>query len=249
MKIIVCIKSIASALIRNNGCEVAINPYDLYALKQAVRLKDKLNVEVICVNMGIANPLIEVEAKMHGCDKMIFLSDKAFAKADTLATSYTLSQAIKKIGEFDFIFCGACSLDGETGQVAPDLACLLDISYLENASEIFFEDKGIVIQKTLNDYVYSYKAEKPLVISFNNFIMGKSLSLYQLKKARTIVPNVWNAEYLQVELDNVGELGSRTKVIRSKNLDKGKIRSCILDKNIDKLIEFFNGDLRKVFKG
>ena len=94
--------------------------------------------------MGVSNPLIEIEAMDYKCDKMIFISDKKFAGSDTVATSYTLAKAIRKIGEYDYIFCGDCSVDGETGQISYDLAselylwcqAPLSFNYLTKKSEM-----------------------------------------------------------------------------------------------------------------
>jgi electron transfer flavoprotein beta subunit len=137
MNIIVCVKHVPSAtdvkideekgtLIRE-GIEMQLNPFDLYAIEQGMRLKERYDANLIAISMGPMQAEKSLrEAIAMGCDDAILLSDSIFAGADTLATSYTLASAIKKIG-FDIIICGVKSTDGDTGQVGPGVAEFLNI--------------------------------------------------------------------------------------------------------------------------
>ena len=130
MHIIVCIKQVPDArqvkidpetntLIRD-GVESIINPYDLYALEEALRLKERQGGTVTALTMG--PPQAEEalrEAVAYGADEAVLLSDRAFAGADTWATTYTLARGIEKIGAFDLVLCGKQAMDGDTAQVGP----------------------------------------------------------------------------------------------------------------------------------
>lgn len=139
MKIIVCIKQVpdttevkvdpeTNTLIRE-GVESIVNPFDLFAVEEALKIKEKLeDTEITAISMGppqAEKALKEVIAM--GVDRAFLLSHKNFAGADTLATSYTLSMGIKYLGDFDLIICGQQAIDGDTAQVGPGLAGQLDI--------------------------------------------------------------------------------------------------------------------------
>src|SRR3989338_2930846 len=138
MNIIVCIKQVpettevrinpeTNTLIRE-GVKSVINPFDMYAIEESVRLKEKFGGKATVITMG--PPQAEAvlrEAISLGVDEGILLSDRAFAGSDTWATSYALSAAIKKMGAFDLIVCGKQASDGDTAQVGPGISAHLDI--------------------------------------------------------------------------------------------------------------------------
>ena len=130
MKIIVCIKQVPSTnqvkldpetkTIIRDGRQSVINPFDTYAIEEAVRLKEKLGGKVTALSMGIpATQRILREAMSQGVDEALLLSDRAFAGADTLATAYTLALGARHIGDFDLIVCGRMATDGDTAQIGP----------------------------------------------------------------------------------------------------------------------------------
>ncbi len=133
MKIIVCIKEVpdttdikinpeTNTLIRD-GVESIINPFDMYAIEEGIRIKEKFGGEVIVLSMGPPQAEKSLRETISlGIDKAILLSDREFAGADTLATSYTLAQGIKKIGGYDLIICGKQAADGDTAQVGPEIS-------------------------------------------------------------------------------------------------------------------------------
>jgi len=147
MKIVVCLKQVPESLdvkidpetkrIIREGVKSIINPYDTYAIEEGIRLKEKLGGEVISISMGPSQAEEALrEAIAMGADDGILLTDRKFAGSDTLATSYTLSCGIKKIGNFDIIICGRETLDGSTGQVGPEIAEFLNIPYVTYVSKI-----------------------------------------------------------------------------------------------------------------
>ncbi|HEX9715060.1 MAG TPA: electron transfer flavoprotein subunit beta/FixA family protein, partial [Desulfurivibrionaceae bacterium] len=141
MKIIVCVKQVPDAkdvrldpktnTLSREGVQAIMNPYDRHALEEAVRLKEQHGGTVTVLSMGPpqAEEMLR-EAVSCGADEAVLVSDRAFAGADTWATTYTLSQAIKKIDDFDLILCGKQAIDGDTAQVGPGLAERLDIPFV-----------------------------------------------------------------------------------------------------------------------
>ena len=138
MNIIVCIKQVPNTTdvqidhetgrLKREGVESVINPFDEYAIEEGVRLKERVGGKVIVVTMG--PPQAEAalrEAISRGADEAVLVSDRAFGGADTLATSYALASAIKSIGGYGVIFCGKQATDGDTAQVGPGVAEMLDI--------------------------------------------------------------------------------------------------------------------------
>ncbi|MBU4589588.1 MAG: electron transfer flavoprotein subunit beta/FixA family protein, partial [Candidatus Omnitrophica bacterium] len=150
MNIIVCIKQVpdttnvridpeTNTLIRS-GVECIINPFDMYAIEEAIRLKEKFGGKVIIVTMGPPQAEDALrEAISLGADEAILVSDRAFAGSDTWATSYTLSRALHKIGDYEIIICGKQAIDGDTAQVGPGISAHLDIpqiTYVKRIEEV-----------------------------------------------------------------------------------------------------------------
>jgi electron transfer flavoprotein beta subunit len=151
MHIVVCVKQVPdSAQIRvhpvtntimRQGVPTIINPYDLFALEEAMRWRDRLGGEVTVLTMG---PPMAAEslrkALTYGADRAVLLTDRYFAGSDTLATSFALSMAIKKIGETwgapALVFCGKQTIDGDTAQVGPGVASRLDLNQLTYVAKI-----------------------------------------------------------------------------------------------------------------
>lgn len=150
MNIIVCIKQVpdtqdvkinpqTNTLIRE-GVKSIINPFDMYAIEEGLRIKERLGGKVTVITMG--PPQAEEalrEAISMGADEVVLITDRAFAGADTLATSYTLSKTIEKLGKYDLIICGKQAIDGDTAQVGPGIAAQLDVpqvTYVKKTEEI-----------------------------------------------------------------------------------------------------------------
>src|SRR5699024_9388863 len=119
---------VTNTIIREN-VESIINPFDTYAIEEEVRIKEKFGAEVYGLSMGIpATAKMLKEAISLKVDKGVLLTDRKFAGADTLATSYALSLGVEKIGDYDLIICGKQATDGDTAQVGPSLAKALGIA-------------------------------------------------------------------------------------------------------------------------
>lgn len=148
------------------------NPDDLNALEQALRLKEQFPGSVISVvTMGLPKSAEVIrEALYRGADKGYVVTDRPLGGADTLATSYTLAQAIKKIGDFDIILGGRQAIDGDTAQVGPQIAEKLGLTQVTYAEEILSLDeaaKKVVIRRHIDGGVETVEAPLPLVVTVN----------------------------------------------------------------------------------
>lgn len=155
----------------NRGALPAIfNPEDLNALEQALRIKDKFpdtTITMFTMGPGRAAEIIR-EGMFRGADNGYLLTDRAFAGADTLATSYALSMAIRKIGDFDLIIGGRQAIDGDTAQVGPQVAEKLGLPQVTYAEEIMkIENSKITIRRGIAGGVETVEAPMPLLITVN----------------------------------------------------------------------------------
>ncbi|KAF0222807.1 MAG: electron transfer flavoprotein beta [Rhodospirillaceae bacterium] len=183
MNIVVCIKQVPdSAQIRvhpvtntimRQGVPTIINPYDLFSLEAALQLRDQTGGKVIVLTMG--PPMAEDalrKAMGIGADKAVLLTDRFFAGSDTLATSFSLSMAITKIAEkegpIDLVFCGKQTIDGDTAQVGPGIACRLGLNQLTYITSIEALDpkaREITVQRRAEGGVQVLKTKLPCMIT------------------------------------------------------------------------------------
>ena len=214
MNIIVCIKQVPETgnikidpqthtLIRS-GVPSIVNPMDLYAIEEALRWKAKLDAPTTVMTMGPAQAQEALkEAISMGIDQGILLCDKKFAGADTYATSYTLSLAIRKLAPYDLIFCGKQAIDGDTAQVGPGIAEHLDIPHLAYVRKIeeIDQDKGILrAQRLMEDGYESLELQMPALLTVVKEINEPRLpSLKGKMRARKAEIPVWGATDLEKE--------------------------------------------------
>lgn len=229
MTIIVCIKQVpdtnnvrinpeTNTLIRE-GVASIINPFDMYAIEEAVRLKERLglNTKTICVTMG--PPQAEEalrEALSLGIDEAILICDRAFAGSDTWATSYTLSKAIEKIGDYSLIICGKQAADGDTAQVGPGIAAHLDlpqVTYVKKIEQI--DDKLAKVESMTEEGYEIIETPLPAIITVVKEINIPRLpSLKGKMRAKSANITKWSAKDLDVESKCLGLSGSPTRVVR-----------------------------------
>ncbi|MCX8035853.1 MAG: electron transfer flavoprotein subunit beta/FixA family protein [Candidatus Sumerlaeia bacterium] len=226
MRIVVCIKQVpdvtdvkinpqTNTLIRE-GVPSIINPFDTYAIEEGVRLREKYGGTVIVLTMG--PPQAETalrQAIEAGADEMVLLSDRAFAGSDTLATSYALAAAIRKIGSVDIILCGKQAMDGDTGQVGPGIAEFLDLPLITYVKKIEEVEVGKRIRvEAMNDYGYDvYEAPLPCVMTVVKEINEPRMpSLRTKMKAKSAKLTTWKAEDIGAPPERIGLAGSPTAV-------------------------------------
>ena len=165
MNICVCIKQVPASsnvkidpntgtLVRD-GNNTKMNPYDLYAIETALKIKEMTESQVKAITMGPpAATAILQEAVWMGCDDGYLLTDRKFAGADVVATAFTLSQGIKYMGKYDLVVCGKQTTDGDTAQVGAELAHFLGIPYVCYVDKIIeIKEKSIVV-RTNSDKIY-----------------------------------------------------------------------------------------------
>jgi electron transfer flavoprotein beta subunit len=160
----------ADGTVNRAALPAIFNPEDLNALEQALRLKDAhpgSTVTLLTMGPGRAAEIIR-EGLYRGADGGFLLTDRAFAGADTLATSYALAMAIRKIKDYDLIVCGRQAIDGDTAQVGPQVAEKLGLSQVTYAEEIVKAEKGeITVKRRLERGVETVKAKLPIVVTVN----------------------------------------------------------------------------------
>ena len=256
MKIIVCIKQVPNTTdikidpetnrIIREGVEAIINPFDTYALEESLRLKEKYGGETIVLSMGPPQAESALRETLSlGIDKTILLNDETFAGSDTLATSYTLSKAIEKIG-FDLIICGKEAMDGSTGQIGPELAETLDIpsiSYVSKITEV--KERKIKVERMMEDHYEVLETMLPALISVTKEINEPRLpSLRGTLRAKKEKITVWNSPDLEGEKERFGADGSPTRVIE---VFRPVIRKSgiILDGNVAEIANKLYQELKK----
>lgn len=219
MRIVICVKQIQSKLLfEESNNKYCINPFDYYAVEQAVALRKQQNVHITALMMGLVDKRLVVELGALGCNEVIYLSDGVFAGADTLATSYILAKGLDKIADYDFVFCGDRTLDGETGHIGPSLSERLQIPYLGNVTTIEGVDGQLncTIEEEYLEKHYHVLGKS--VISFKQFVIKRTkLSLMQLRRVEAVEYTLWNHEAIGANPDKCGIKGSKTKVISAES--------------------------------
>jgi len=254
MRIVVCVKQVPdpenakmdweTGTVVREGVKNIINPFDLYAIEEALRIKEKLGGEVIVVSMG--PPQAEEalrEAIAMGADKAILITSRDFAGADTLATSYTLSQAIKKIGDVDLIICGKQAIDGDTAQVGPGVSAHLDLPQITFVGKIdeITEDR-IRAERMVEGGYQVVESPLPCVITVVKDINIPRLPSLKGKIAakKAEIPQ-WGPEDIDADPKRIGAAGSPTMVeeVFAPELKKeGRIYSeDQMEEAIEKVIE------------
>lgn len=195
MNIVVCIKQVpgtskvnidpkTGVLIRS-GIDTKMNPYDLFALETALKIKEEKGGTIKVISMGPpqATDVIK-EAYMMGADQGVLLSDKSFAGADVLATSYTLSQGIEKLKPYDLIICGKQTTDGDTAQVGPEIAEFLEIPHIANVLSILQLDaESIVVEMDMPNTIEIARMSYPCLITVEKGIYEPRLPSFKKKVA------------------------------------------------------------------
>jgi electron transfer flavoprotein beta subunit len=195
MNIIVCIKQVpgsnkvevdpVTGVLKRDGVESKMNPYDLFALETALRLKETYGGTVKVISMGPPQAMqIIREAFAMGADEGILLSDRKFAGADVLATSYTLSQGVREAGEFDLILCGKQTTDGDTAQVGPEMAEYLNVPSVSNVKRIVnVDDETITVEMDMAHTVEIAKVKFPCLLAVEKDIFMPRLPSYVKMRA------------------------------------------------------------------
>jgi len=226
MELVVCVKQVpdttevkidpvTNTLVRQ-GVPSIVNPFDKNALEAALQLKEKYGGRVTVISMGPPQAKDALkECLAMGADQAILVSDRAFGGADTLATSYTLASAIRKLPSYDLILCGKQAIDGDTAQVGPEMAEHLGIPQVTYVSKIEFEDGKLCLERENEDRYELINAQAPLLITVVKSINEPRYPTAKgtIKANRTEIP-VWTVADLDVQEEKLGLKGSPTQVRR-----------------------------------
>ena len=227
MNIIVLVKQVPDAsevkinretntLIRD-GVPSIINPFDMYALEEALRLREQHGGKVTAVTMGPPQAAEALkEAVALGVDDVVLLSDRCFAGADTWATSYALSKGIKKIGNFDLVIAGKQAIDGDTAQVGPETADMLGIPFVAYIRKIEkVENNKMTAERMMDEGYDVVETSLPAVITVVKEINQPRLpSLKGKMKAKGLKVTAWSAQDIGADPNLCGLKGSPTKVVK-----------------------------------
>lgn len=252
MNIIVLIKQVpgstevrvdpgTNTLIRD-GIEAVINPYDAYAIEEAVRLKEKHGGTVTTLTMGPPQAAEALRQSLAaGADKAILLSDKTFAGADTLATSYTLAAAIRKTGAYDLVIAGKQTIDGDTGQVGPEVAVNLRIPFATYVKKIENVSGGkLRVERLLEDGYEVIEIPLPCLITVVKEINEPRLpSLRSLIAAKKAEIETWSADELGGDAKRYGLAGSPTQVVEThvpKSAKTGETFTGSVEEQVEALV-------------
>ena len=259
MKIAVCVKQVpdttdvkinpeTNTLVRE-GVQSITNPFDEFAVEEALLTKEKYGGEIHVISMGPPQAVdVLRNALAVGADKVYLLSDRAFAGADTLATAYTLAKAIEWIGGVELVICGKQAIDGDTAQVGPGIATRLGIpqlTYVSKVKEIDVNKKKIVVERMLEHGREIVESSLPALITVIKDINEPRLpSLLGIKKAAKVQIPVVTAKDIPVDENRIGLKGSPTWVTKvftpevrgGGEMLKGELAQ-VVPLLVDKLIE------------
>ena len=245
MHVIVCIKQVPDSqkvkvdpktgVLLRSSADTKMNPYDLYALETAIRIKEQTGCRLTALSMGpLSAKEVIAEAMAMGVDDGYLLSDRRFGGADVKATGYTLAQGIKHIDEdYDLIICGRQTTDGDTAQVGPSVSEYLGIPHVSWCRQIAeISEKEITVKQNLNEYLLTVAMEYPCLITVEKGIYQPRLPSYRLQKAseKKEIRIITLDDLPDNDPDHYGASGSATQV------------EGIFEPNSELISEVYDGD-------
>ncbi len=252
--ILVCIKQVpettdvkinpeTNTLVRE-GVQSIINPFDMYAIEEAVRLKEQHGGVTSVLTMGPPQAESALrEAIAMGIDEAVLVSDRAFAGSDTLATSYTLARAIRKCGPFSLILCGKQASDGDTAQVGPGISTHLEIPQVTYVKKIESFGDGVArVQRMTEEGFEVLETPLPCLLTVVKEINEPRLpSLKGKMRAKSAKIRLFTAQNLDCEEARLGLKGSPTQVIKIFSPERrkgGEVLHGDKEEVTDKLVAF-----------
>jgi len=261
MRIVVLIKQVpdttevridreTNTLIRE-GVPSIINPFDMYAIEEALRVREHLGEGTVTV-MSMGPPQVETalrEALALGADEAVLLSDRAFAGSDTWSTSYTLAAGIKKLGACDIVLCGKQAIDGDTAQVGPGVAQFLDIPQVTYVRKLDIEGGEAVAQRMMEDGYDVVRVPLPALFTVVKEINEPRLpSLKGKMKAKKADITVWTQADLDVDPAELGLDGSPTRVVRIF-APEPRGGGVVFEGEVDETVEKLTAELLPILRG
>jgi electron transfer flavoprotein beta subunit len=259
MHIVVCVKQVPDTkIIKINpktntldrrSAPAILNPYDAHAVQAAVSIREKTGGTISVLSMGPPQATAVIKKSIEiGADRGYLISDRAFAGADTLATSYALSKALEKINKempVDMIICGKHAIDGDTGQVGPGIARRMDIPPVTNVievSEVNLHEKTVLIKRKLSNGYELIQAELPCLLTVEKEINQIEYSpMPNMIKAARYEPVIWAvSDFENVDRSQLGLKGSPTivgKMFTPPRPEGGKKIEGSVDEQVNQLME------------
>ena len=229
MKTVVCVKQVPTTTdakidpetkrIIREGTKSILNPFDLYAIEEAIRIREQAGGEVCVLSMGPESAKnVLIEALSMGADRAFLLCGRSFAGSDTWATSYALSKAIEAIGGVDLILCGKQAVDGDTAQVGPGIAAKLDIQQAANVSKVEKIEPDAVTVSRMSEGGYDVlRLKLPALLTVLKDINEPRVpTLKNARKARKAEITVWGPEDIGADPDRIGLNASPTRVVKTE---------------------------------
>ena len=271
MLVVACIKQVpdttqveidpVTGTLKREGVPFIMNPFDAHALEESLRLKDRYGFRVVVISMGPPNTEITLRKSLAlGADEAVLLSDRAFGGADTLATSFVLAEAIKRLNQKDevvAVICGRQTIDGDTAQVGPGIATRLAFSQLtlvDRIEDIDLTAKKVVVRRKVGSWREKVEAPLPVLIAVVREINRlRYPTLPRRLMAEKAPVSLWDNKEMKLDENRVGLKGSATQVRRifSPERTKGEIlgdglnepeeaANLLLENLIEKDVLYFN---------
>jgi len=228
MRMIVCIKQVPAAAsasidpltktIVRTGQKAVTNPFDLHALQLALDLRQQTGGTITGITMGLPAAAAALrDGISRGMDGGVLLSDRTFAGADTLATSYALSRGIEKLGGADLILCGRMATDGDTAQIGPELAQQLGLPHVSDVCQVLeIAEDHLVVRRVWDELEQVLHLPLPAVITVVKSSRTPALpTLSGMLRAKDAVIPVWTAADVGADPERCGLRGSPTQVVRT----------------------------------
>ncbi|WP_333644555.1 electron transfer flavoprotein subunit beta/FixA family protein [Parolsenella catena] len=228
MRSVVCMKAVPSTTevrmdpktntIIRDGRQSVANPFDTAALEVALALKDEFGGRVSVLSMGIPDTCrLLRDAIARGADDALLLSDRAFAGADTLATSYALSMGLDELGDADLVLCGKMAVDGDTAQIGPELGGILGVPCVTGVSEVLeASDHRVVVRHDTDEGTEVVEVPLPAVLTVTKDIATLRMpSIAGVRAVAGAEVRVLDAATLGADPACCGLAGSPTQVVRS----------------------------------
>jgi electron transfer flavoprotein beta subunit len=229
LNIIICIKSVVTSAPEGRVVRTMenciLNPFDRPAIEMALKLKEAEGGSVTAVTMGPETGAIALyEALSMGVDRAILVTDRAFAGADTLATSKTLSAAIEKLKPFDLVIFGVRSSDSDTGQVGPQVAVLLDLPFITGVKGLVLEGNTLKVERTIDEYSENYVMTLPGAVAVHpRAVQPRDAALSMVEAAFKKQPIEKMAiTHLSISSEGLGEAGSPTRLVSMTKIKRKK---------------------------
>ncbi|MFQ5997088.1 MAG: electron transfer flavoprotein subunit beta/FixA family protein [Dehalococcoidales bacterium] len=231
MNMIVCVKQVidpeappasfkvdtaSNKVVPPPGVPPVISPFDENAVEAALRIKDAQGGKITVISLGI-NLLREVVKKplSMGADELILLEDEAFVDGDSWSTAYALAMAIKKIGDYDLVFCGRQAADWDAGQVGSGIAEILGLPSITVARKIDVADDKAMVERVTADGYEVVEVSLPALITVSNELgEARYPTMRGIMAARKVEPIIWKPADIGVEESQVGGAGRKAKLLK-----------------------------------